>query len=312
MHINQIDFELLRSFCVLAEERHFGRAAKRLNISQPPLSRRIQRLEELLGCRLLERTQRRVELTAAGRVFMTEADALLRQFQHAISDTNSAARGTLGRLVLGFIHSTSYELLPSILSRFRETSPGVELELREMTIQEQQRALLDGSIDVGLLRPLRLPSDIAVSIIYREPFLAVLPSDHPAAARSSVPLQALSDSPFILFPAATSPLFNERILEMCRRAGFTPQVVQEATQIHTVVGLVGAGIGVAIAPATAARFRIPTVTCLPIEDALQPVEVAVAWHRKRRTAVVERFVAAARRQGDSGPAPRVSPRRLRD
>ncbi|MCG8558657.1 MAG: LysR family transcriptional regulator [Hyphomicrobiales bacterium] len=307
MRINQVDFELLRSFCVLAEERHFGRAAKRLNISQPPLSRRIQKLEELLGCLLLERTQRRVELTAAGRVFMTKAEALLRQFQRAVYDTNSASRGMLGRLVLGFIHSTSYGLLPSILSRFREASPAVELELREMTIQEQQRALLDGHIDVGLLRPQRPPSDIAVSIIDREPFLAVLPSDHPLAARRSVSLQALADLPFILFPAATAPLFNERILEMCRRAGFAPQVAQEATQIHTVVGLVGAGIGVAVAPATAVRFRIPTVTCLPIEEGPPPVEVAVAWHRKRHTPVVECFIAAATSQHGVAPAAAMAP-----
>lgn len=276
-----IDLRHLRYFQAVAQELHFGRAAARLCIAQPALSRQIQQLEQEIGTPLLRRTQRRVELLPAGLVFLQRSNRILEEVERAAIDARRTGAGEFGRLSVGFIHSSTYGLLPSIVERFRHLYPDIELELHEMPITEQHVALTRGVIDVGLLRPQQAPSEIQVQPVLEDPFLVAVPLSHRLAGRGAVGLQELEGEPMVMFPHRGSPLFHARILAMCERAGFTPRVVQQATQIHTVAGLVGAGIGLAIIPGTARNLQPRGVHFLDIVDRPEPVHLALGWLRSK-------------------------------
>jgi DNA-binding transcriptional LysR family regulator len=277
-----IDLRHLRYFQAVAQELHFGRAAARLHIAQPALSRQIQQLEEQLGTPLLRRTQRRVELLPAGQVFLERSTLVLEQVERAVVDARRTAAGEFGRLSVGFIHSSTYGLLPSIVERFRHLYPGIELELHEMPIAEQHVALTRGVINIGLLRLQPAPAEIELLSVMEEPFLVAVAHAHRLAGQLAVELAELAGEPMVLFPHHGSPLFHARIMAMCERAGFTPRVAQQATQIHTVVGLVGAGIGLAIVPGTARNLQPRGVRFLEILDRPEPVHVALGWLRGKR------------------------------
>lgn len=276
-----IDIRHLRYFQAVAQELHFGRAAARLHIAQPALSRQIQQLEEEIGTPLLRRTQRRVELLPAGQVFLDRSNLVLEEVARAMVDARRTGAGEIGRLSVGFIHSSTYGLLPSIVERFRYLYPDIELELHEMPITEQHVALTRGIIDVGLLRPQPAPPELEVLPVLEDPFLVAVPHAHRLATRQSVGLQELEGEPMVMFPRRGSPLFHSRIMAMCEGAGFTPRVVQQATQIHTVAGLVGAGIGLAIIPGTARNLHPRGVHFLEIADRPEPVHVALGWLRSK-------------------------------
>ena len=276
-----IDLRHFRYFQALAQELHFGRAAARLCIAQPALSRQIQQLEEEIGTPLLRRTQRRVELLPAGQVFLERSNLILEEVERAAVDARRTGAGEFGRLSVGFIHSSTYGLLPSIIERFRHLYPDIEVELHEMPIAEQHVALTRGMIDVGLLRPQPAPSEVEVQAVLEDPFLIAVPQTHRFARRKAVRLCELQDEPMVMFPRRGSPLFHARIMAMCLRAGFTPRVVQQATQIHTVAGLVGAGIGLAIIPGTVRNLQSRGVRFLEIEDRPEPVHVALGWLRSK-------------------------------
>lgn len=279
----------LRYFAAVAEELHFGRAAARLHIAQPALSRQIQKIEEQIGARLFERTQRRVELTPAGEVLLARAQHLIEEIARAEQAARRADAGEIGTLVLGFIHSSTYGLLPGILQRFRRLRPDVQLDLKEMSMAEQANALARGTIDIGLTRPSKFSSDVETLAIFKEGFLAAVPAHHALASSASTPLSRLANEPFIMFPSPTSPLFNASIMRMCEKAGFVPKVTQTATQVHTVIGLVSANMGVAIVPATAKNLHIAGVAFLRIEDDPPPVHVVLAWARQHDTPAMRAF-----------------------
>lgn len=284
-----IEVRHLRYFRAVAEELHFGRAAVRLHVAQPALTRQIQRLEEEVGVLLLKRTQRSVELTPAGALFCERAKMILDEIAKAAIDARRVEAGEYGRLTVGFIHSSTYGLMPAVLERFRHMYPDVELDLREMTVTEQLDALVRGIIDVGLLRPGASDPRIAMVPILEEGFLLVVPKGHPLATAGSVRLEELARERFIMFSQKQSPLFHSRIMRMCEGAGFSPNVVQHATQIHTVLGLVGAGMGVAVVPETARNLHISGTRLLRIECAPDPVHVALAWRRDNETPAVRSF-----------------------
>jgi DNA-binding transcriptional LysR family regulator len=276
-----IDIRHMRYFQAVAQELHFGRAAARLCIAQPALSRQIQQLEEEIGTPLLRRTQRRVELLAAGQVFLDRTNLILGEVERAVIDARRTGAGQYGRLSVGFIHSSTYGLLPSIIERFRHLYPDIELELHEMPIAEQHVALTRGVIDIGLLRPQPAPAGLEIQAVLEDPFLVAVPHTHPLAKRQSIRLKELAGEPMVMFPQRGSPLFHSRIMAMCERAGFTPRVVQQATQIHTVAGLVGAGIGLAIMPGTVCNLQPRGVHFLEILDRPEPVHVALGWLRTK-------------------------------
>ncbi len=284
-----IEIRHLRYFQAVAEELHFGRAATRLYIAQPALSRQIQQLEEEVGTSLLSRTQRRVELTAAGAVFLERTSQILEEVAKAATDALRVGKGEYGRLTIGFIHSSTYGLLPSIVERFRHLYADIELDLQEMSIAEQHVALCRGQIDIGLLRPQASPPEIEVHSIMDDPFLLAVPSKHPLAKFASAYLKTLAAEPMIMFSQRQSPLFHSRITAMCAKAGFMPRIAQHATQIHTTVGLVGAGIGLAIVPGIARNLHPKGVRFLDILDMPEPVQVALAWQRGKDTPSIRSF-----------------------
>lgn len=279
-----IDIRHLRYFQAVAQELHFGRAAARLFVAQPALSRQIKQLEDEIGTPLLRRTQRRVELLPAGQVFLERTQLILAEIDRAAVDALRTSAGEFGKLSIGFIHSSTYGLLPSILERFRRLFPGVRLELHEMTISEQHVALASGLIDVGLLRPQPGPVGLEFEPIMEDHFLVAVPAGHSLVKRKSVALRLLAAEQMVAFPHSGYTVFNSRMMAMCAKAGFVPKVVQYAEQIHTVIGLVGAGIGIAIVPGTARNLNASNVHFLDIVDRPEPVYVAVGWQRAKKDA----------------------------
>lgn len=279
----------IRYFVAVAEELHFTRAAARLHVAQPALSRQIRQLESSLGAQLLERTQRSVRLTPAGRLYLDRALRILEDIEKAGTDVRRANAGEAGRLSIGFIHSSTYSVLPVILEHYCAKYPDVELVLNEYTIWDQIDALNENIIDVAVLRPPVDDPRLETMIIRDEPFLIVTPDTHPLASRKTASISALRGVDWVFFSQKQSPLFHSRIIAMCERAGFAPQVRQYATQIHTVLGLVRAGIGVAVIPSVARNLNVPGVHFLEIEERPAPVQVALAWRANDKSPIVTGF-----------------------
>lgn len=274
-----IDLRHLRYFQAVAQELHFGRAAARVHISQPALSRQIQQLESEIGTPLLLRTQRRVELLPAGQLLLDRSNLVLQDVARAVIDARRTGAGELGRLLVGFIHSSTYGILPLIIERFRHLYPAIELELQEMTIVEQHGALVRGVIDIGLLRIQPAPADLEFQPVLEDPFLVAVPHSHRLAAQTAVSLSELKGEEMVMFSSRGSPLFHSRIVAMCERVGLTPRVAQIATQIHTIAGLVSAGVGLAIIPSSARNLQPQGVQFLEILDRPEPLQVGLSWLR---------------------------------
>lgn len=288
-----MDLRSLRCFVAVAEELHFGRAARRLHISQPPLSQTIHALEARLGVLLFERTRRRVALTHAGTVLLERARALLRDAEHAALAAQRASRGEIGRLSVGFILAATHHLLPATLREFRRRMPEVQLTLREMPIREQLTALDDGVIDIGFLRPPVDTDRIAAQTLVREPFLVALPVGHRLTRLRGVVLAQLATEPFVMFTPGRSPLYTQ-IISACAASGFTPNVVQDAAHIVTVLGLVRAGLGVALVPQSVQALQPTGIDLRPLRAFAVRAETAIAWRRDGLSPVGEAFLACAR------------------
>lgn len=273
-----LELRHLRYFLAVAETLHFGRAAERLGLSQPPLSVQIRQLEELVGTPLFERDRRSVRLTPAGAVFREEARRTLRQADAAVEAARAAATGESGTLRIGFVSSAPFNALPGILRRYREAHPHIGLELREMGTAVQLKALQAGEIDLGLLRLPAQARGVQVELLLREPLVAVLPDSHPLAGSQRVRIQDLRDDPFVLFPRRLGPGLYDRILSFCNEAGYHPEIVQEVEQMHALVGLVAAGLGVTLAPASMRFMRTGEAVFLELQDA-PCVELGLAWAR---------------------------------
>ncbi|MDQ0749293.1 DNA-binding transcriptional LysR family regulator [Streptomyces africanus] len=270
----------LHAFVVLAEELHFGRAADRLGIAQPPLSQQIRRLEDKVGHALFTRSPGRVALSAAGRELLPAARRALTGLTEGLAAARAAGSGRTGHLRIGFAASLALTVLPGLLRTHRERFPQVELDIREMTTAPQLAALRDGTIDVGLLRePPGDDPDLAFRTVLTEPFVAVLPSSHPLAAHRTIALADLADSPFVLLPREAGPGLHDRITSLCATAGFTPRVVQEAVEWQTVCALVETGLGVSLAPAGMRRIRLRGVAFRAVVPDDTRTCVAVGWRR---------------------------------
>ncbi|MDR3043345.1 MAG: LysR family transcriptional regulator [Desulfovibrio sp.] len=247
-----MEMRQLRYFLAVAEELHFGRAARRMHVSQPPLSQQIQALEEELGVRLFDRTSRTVRTTPAGEALRDDVQALLAGLDAAVERARGTARGERGRLRLGFVVSAAATRFPRAVAAYRARCPGVRLELREMGTLLQLRRIESGELDVGLLRNLDgLPEGFDHAPFLHEPQVVALPARHPLARLRVVPLAALAGVPLILYPRRVFPAAYDAIIAACRGAGFSPEVPQEAVGLNTQRALVAAGVGAAIVPASA-------------------------------------------------------------
>ena len=294
-----VELRHLRYFVVVAEELHFGRAARRLKMAQPPLSQQISRLEALVGYPLFERKPR-VALTEPGRVLLAAARRTLLQVAHGIDATRRAGRGETGTITVGFAASTMLTALPEVFRVYRDRYPGVELRLREMSTSAQLEALKAGMIDVGFLRePAPEPSIVAEPIV-KEPFVAVLPPEHPLRERERLPPEALAEEPFVLFPRSVAPTLYDQVIARCHAAGFHPRQVQEAQEWLTIVSLVDAGLGVSLVPASFQRLRWGGVSYHGLDPEGEPTTIALCRRREEPAPAVGSFVAVARERIGAG------------
>ncbi len=298
----------MRYFVAVAEERHFGRAAERLKIAQPPLSRQIQLLEKELGVLLFDRSPRNVDLTDAGVTLLEHARRVFDAVELAARETRRAGRGERGRLAIGYPSSLAYSGLAELLRTFRGKYPDVEISLSGLAPQAQIEALKDGRLDVGFVRaPLEEPA-LTTLPVRREPLVAVLPADHSAASRARIPLSLLAEEPFVLFPRSRGPGMFDQLMRLCHDAGFTPRIVQEAQQLD-IVSLVAAGFGVSILPSSVRHVRRIGVVFRPIVG--NPMtDLRLAWKKDNDAPVVRALVDVVRRVGirrgrrkASSPAP---------
>ncbi len=280
----------LRYFVTVAEELHFGRAAARLFIAQPPLSQQIQQLERELGVLLLARTSRRVQLTPAGEAFLVEARQILESVGEAADTAKRAARGDTGWLGIGFAASATYDLLPAVLHDFRASFPEVALSLQELNAVEQASALEAKIIHVGFARPYVSRPEFVVSAVQREPFLAAFPEAHPKAQDQPIPLSALADEPFISFPELPKPSYAEAVRLACESAGFTPRVVQEVREMQTALSLVAAGFGVALLPASVRYLHRDGVVYRALSEPAPRTELAVVSRADDPSPALQNFL----------------------
>jgi DNA-binding transcriptional LysR family regulator len=292
-----MDPRKLHYFVAVAEELHFGRAARRLNVSQPPLSIQIRALESELGTSLFTRNRRNVALTEAGRTLLTEVRKILLQLDHTRAVVQRAGRGEIGKLAIGFITPVEYNVLPGLVGEFRRRYPDVLLTLRE-TMSDQQLAELDSEmLDIGLLTaPVHRPS-IEWRTIWRERVVLAIPARHDFARSTSIPVRRLANERFIMFPRSIAPVLYDDVMQFCRRGGFSLRIVQEAAQSQTIISLVSAGIGLAVLPESIQGLRRAGVAYRPFREKSPSVETVIAYKKDRPSLAVENFVrlATARR-----------------
>lgn len=294
----------LRYFVAVAEELHFGRAAKRLNIAQPPLSRQVRDLEREIGTPLFDRVPRGVELTPAGIAFLPEARLTLAQAERAQRTAQRAARGETGRLRVGFVEAATHSgILPDVLSFFRMHLPSVGLSLFELDPLRQEEAFRDARIDLGILHSPPLDADrwLRVELIYTEPVVLAVPSTHRLAGRARFTLGSLAAESFVLFPRHVAPPMYDDIIARCRSAKFSPRVVQEAAGWHTLASLVGAGVGVGLVPRSLTRFQQHGVVYRSVPDLKVDMALSAVWKSGEKSAVRERFVIALRAVAGTRP-----------
>lgn len=285
-----IELRHLRYFVAVAEELHFGRAAARLSISQPPLSQQIQALEQQIGARLLARTNRSVTLTLAGKQFLADCRQILAQVNEAAARAERLHQGEAGELRIGFTSSAPFvKAVSDTLSVFRRDFPDVHLQTREMNTREQIAPLVEGTLDLGLLRNTSLPETLNHAVIVHEPLLAVIPRDHLLAKKPRVTLTELAQEPFVFFDPHVGTGLYDDILGLMRRYNLAPVITQEVGEAMTILGLVSAGLGVSILPASFKRLQLNEMRWVPLveEDAVS--EMWLVWPKHH-----EQSPAAAR------------------
>lgn len=288
-----IELRHLRYFLAVAEQLHFGRAAEQLHMAQPPLSTQIRQLEEMLGAPLFVRSKRRVELTEAGRVFKEEAENVLEAVGRAVHRAQQASKGVLGRLRLGFASSAPFGIFPALLGRYREAYPNVVLELLELGSAEQLLALQERRLDLGFVRLPASATNVKVETIDREAIILALPENHPRADDSVLRLEDFKNDPFLIFPRHEGPGLYDRLINLCGQAGFTPRIVQEVGQMHAIVGLVGAGLGVSLVPENLQTVHARGVRYRYLQN--QPyIDMALAYRDEQLTPLQQAFVAMSR------------------
>ncbi|RJS91509.1 LysR family transcriptional regulator [Salinisphaera sp. Q1T1-3] len=293
-----IELRQLRQFVVVAEELHFHRAARRLNMSQPPLSAAIRRLEADIGEALIVRGNRHNTLTAAGAALLVEARSTLAQAAQCAPAARDAAHGVRGRVRLGYVGSAMYGRLPETVRTFRRAYPAVGLDLEERTTARQIAALRQGETDLALvLPPIADSTDLSFADFDTDCLAIAIAREHPLADKPMLAVEDLAEASFVFWPAHEGRGFYQRAVDLCLRAGFEPRIVQHAEQMHGVIALVAADVGVAIVPASMAGVHRPDVVYRPITTADAVFELCWCWRAERETPALANLVAFA------GPPP---------
>jgi len=267
----------LRSFLSVAEELHFGHAAERLGIAQSALSQQVRRLEDAVGAQLLTRTSRRVALTPAGEVLADGAGSVLLQLERIVQQTRAAQAGEIGTIVIGAQGAALATLVPSIIAALTKRAPGLQVDLRQLTSEEQAAGLLSGALDAGLVREVAPRPNLETEMLLEEPVHAVVSASHPLAERSVIDLSELAHEPFVLWRRAGSPAFFDQLTAACRAAGFSPTIAYEMRGIEARLGLVGAGLGVALEAASYAPTSRTNVRFLSLSGNPITARIQLAW-----------------------------------
>lgn len=298
-----MDLRHLRYFVAVAEEQNFSRAAERLHMAQPPLSRQVKQLEDELGVRLFDRTGRGVVMTEAGQLFLEEARRLLVQADQVVRMVERLGNGEVGRLALGFVPSASNSTLPPLLRLFSERFPNVELFLHEMKPHEVVQRLHGEQIDVGFLYLPFEDSALDCRTVSREPLVVALPETHPFIAEPEIDLRTLADEPFILPMGYQMPGLHAQVMEVCRQAGFVPRAVQkEVWLMQTIVGLVAGSIGVALVPASLQNLSRTGVVYRKVRDLSPTVEMGAIWRRNDSSSVLRSFLSLVKETHQREPS----------
>jgi DNA-binding transcriptional LysR family regulator len=286
----------LKYFIAVAEELHFGRAANRLHLAQPSLSKQIQQLEEELGFPLFYRTKQKVELLDAGHVFLDEARRIRRQAENAVESARRTHTGQSGRLLIGFNASATLEVMPRVLRKYLQLYPNVAVELSEITTSRGMELLLDSPLSVGLLRSPSLlnKESFFIETILREPFMIALPDSHPSAKQDSVRIKTLAEELFIVPPHEPGWDYADAIFQILRDNGIEPQIAQEARQTLAVLSLVAGGLGVALVPASFSTLRLSGVTYRPIKGPSRTTDLTAVWRRNSRASTIRVFLDVVR------------------
>lgn len=288
-----IDIRHLKYFIAVAEELNISHAALRLRISQPPLTRQIQQLEQELGVALLTRAQRGVELTHAGEMFLEEARNILSLMEQTIERTKRVSQGKLGRLDIGIFGSGILWAIPELLNLFRHTHPDVKVVLHTMSKKAQIEALRQKRIMIGFHRmPLIFP-DIENRLITSEPLYLAINEDHPLSRQEAISFGELAKHSLVLFPTGSRPNFIDRVTELCRERGFAPEISQVVGDAVTGIALVGAGFGMTLVPESVTRIVLPRVVYRPFSDApTANIDLSCAYRRDDQSALLQAFLAA--------------------
>ena len=272
-----MDLRHLRYFVAVAEERHFGRAATRLHMAQPPLSQQIRQLETELEVVLLRRTPRRVDLTAAGAAYLVRAREILASVAAAAEEARRVAEGLVGRVVIGCVGSATYSLLPALARTLREELPGIDFAFRgEMLVPDQVAALIDGRIDLALLRPPVDEAALRVTTLRREGLIVARPEGHRLAARKRLRVADLRDEDLVVHAGQGRSVMHGLVTALCREAGFEPRVRHEVAETSTLVTFVAAGLGVALVPEPVAALGVAGATYRPLVGPSARIDLAAA------------------------------------
>lgn len=259
-----LDLIQVNCFVTVAEELHFGRAAERLCMTQPPLTRQIQLLEHALGVKLFERTSRSVRLTTAGRVFLTNAERLLNLARQATTSAQRASKGEIGRLTVGFTSVMGFHLIPNLIAAAQRALPDIDVVLKEMVTVAQLDELESNTIDLGFIRPLASRQTLEYQTVNREPLMVVLPVGHRLASRSRIKLEDMHGQPFVMYTPTQGKYFYSLITGLFVSAGIMPKYIQHLDNVHTAVGLVRSGVGISIVPASTAQLGFDNVVYRPM------------------------------------------------
>ncbi|WP_040978444.1 LysR family transcriptional regulator [Oceanobacillus jeddahense] len=280
----------LRYFTVVAKHLHFSEAANELNISQPPLSKQIKQLEEELGITLLKRNNRKVELTEAGKYFYKSAIRILNVIEKDIEIARNIDYGEIGSLTIGFGGTVVYDLLPKIIKQVKVNYPNIKLEVRQLTTSDQIKSLLEGEIDVGILVPPVEEENISTLSIREELFVACVPGNHRLANNDSpVDIKEFKHDPIIMTPEKSGKGYYHSVINLCRNAGFYPNIEQTAQEQQTIVSLVASELGVAFVPQSTKRVVHENVKYLPLLQEHKKV-TALAWHKGNYIPAVNLFI----------------------
>ncbi|MDJ1639879.1 LysR substrate-binding domain-containing protein [Streptomyces pakalii] len=284
----------LNAFLAVAEELHFGRAAKRLQMAQPPLSQQIRRLEKELGVQLFHRNTRSVRLTSAGETFLEPVRTVLDDLDTAVRAARSAGIGEYGRVTIGFAGASSHETLPRLTRAVRAAHPGLELVMTGQTYANTALSrVAEGSLDLGFVRlPVARPG-VAHRVIDEEELVCALPSDHPLARREAVPLDVLAGEPFVSFPANSGSTVRDAMTGACENAGFTPRIVQEAPDSYTILALVAAGVGVTLTVTSVQHIQQNGLVYRPLAGPAVRLRAALAWRADNPSAALRAVLAVA-------------------